>query len=222
MSRMARVVVPGLPHHVTQRGARRKETFFGPADYAEYLSLIARACKRCGTRVWAYCLMPNHVHFVMVPSTEEGLRAALGDPHRRYAASVNERFGWQGHLWQDRFHSFPMDEAHLLAAVRYIERNPVAAGLTRTADEWPWSSAHAHLAARDDDLVEVAPMLERIADWSGYLETPTADAERDAISRHSRSGRPLGGKMFVAELERHLLRRLTPLPSGRKPRDRNR
>lgn len=220
MTRMARVVVLGLPHHVTQRGTRRQTTFFEPADYRAYLSLLAVACRRAETRVWAYCLMPNHVHFVMVPSSHDGLRAALSDAHRRYAEAVNRRFGWRGHLWQERFYSFPMDEGHLHAAVRYVERNPVAAGLTRTAAEWPWSSARAHLAGRDDELVEVGPMLQRVGDWATYLEKVLSEEQLETISRHTRSGRPLGSKVFVADLERRLQRILAPRPSGRKPIER--
>ena len=88
MARMARVVIPIYPHHVTQRGNRRQRTFFGDADYTTYLALLSEFCRKAGTRVWAYCLMPNHVHLVMVPSTEDGLRAALGEAHRHYTRHV--------------------------------------------------------------------------------------------------------------------------------------
>ncbi|MGR8921136.1 MAG: transposase [Gammaproteobacteria bacterium] len=216
MARIARVVVPGTPHHVTQRGNRRQTTFFGAADYRKYLELVAVGCRKAETRVWAYCLMPNHVHLVMVPSTEDGLRVALGDAHRRYAQRVNGRFGWRGHLWQERFYSFPMDEAHLRATVRYVERNPVAAKLTQTAAEWPWSSARAHLAGRDDQLVEAGPMLQLVADWSSYLAEIPAAETLDTIARHTRTGRPLGSKDFVERLERRLGRPLAPQRRGRK------
>jgi putative transposase len=129
MSRLPRVVAPGLPHHVTQRANRRQQTFFMDQDYAEYCDLLADFCRRCGTRVLAYRLMPNHVHLIMVPADEFGLRDALGEAHRRYTRMINFRDGWRGHLWQERFHSFVMDEQHLLAAVRYVERNPVRARL---------------------------------------------------------------------------------------------
>ena len=129
MARMARVVVPNYPHHVTQRGNRRQKTFFCDADYKYYLELMSAFSRKAGTEIWAYCLMPNHVHLVMVPGEEDGLRAALGEAHRRYTGYINCREGWRGHLWQERFHSFVMDEEYLLAAVRYVERNPVAARL---------------------------------------------------------------------------------------------
>src|SRR5277367_5350031 len=119
MARLARVVVPGLPHHVTQRGNRRETVFFSDGDYRFYLDLIASAARRSGTAIWAYCLMPNHVHFIMVPSQADGLRATFAEAHRRYTARVHARERWTGHLWQGRFSSTAMDERHLLAAARY-------------------------------------------------------------------------------------------------------
>jgi len=129
MARVARVVAPGLPHHVTQRGNRRMDAFFCEDDYAVYLALMAEWCARYEVVVWAYCLMPNHVHLVAVPETLEGLSRAIGEAHRRYTRHVNFREGWRGHLWQERFASFVMDQDHLLTAMRYIELNPVKAGL---------------------------------------------------------------------------------------------
>ncbi len=201
MARLARVVVPGIPHHVTQRGNRRLETFFAPADYRAYIALLAEHCRDAGVAVWAYCLMPNHVHLILVPSDEDGLRRALGEAHRRYTRRVNVREGWRGHLWQERFHSFPMDEAWLLAAARYVELNPVRARLAKTARDWRWSSARAHLAGRDDGLVEVAPLLERVGDWQAFLRGGVAAAELAAIRGGERTGRPLGAPDFVARLE---------------------
>lgn len=221
MTRVARIVVPDIPHHVTQRGVQRQTTFHQPADYQAYLSMIAGACQRAGTRVWAYCLMPNHVHFVMVPSTPDGLRASLSAVHRKHAENINRRYGWQGHLWQARFYSCPMDEGHLIAAVRYVECNPVRAGLTRNAAEWPWSSARAHLCGRDDGFVEVAPMRQRVADWSAYLAEGSSGEFLETVSQHTRTGRPLGAQEFVRALEDRLQRPLALRPAGRKPLQRS-
>jgi putative transposase len=156
MARIARVVVPGYPHHVTQRGSRRQATFFREKDYQNYLTLMAQWCRRQRVSIWAYCLMPNHVHLVAVPETAEGLARAIGQAHRQHALMVNAREGWSGHLWQERFASFVMDESYLMAAVRYVELNPVRAGLTPFAEDYPWSSARAHLHLADDIL----PRLE--------------------------------------------------------------
>lgn len=161
MPRLARIVVPGCPHHVTQRGNRRERVFFQPDDYRLYLALLAQAASRSQTEVWTYCLMPNHVHLILTPQAEDGLRATLAEAHRRYTRFINERHGWTGHLWQGRFGSVPMDEDHLAAAVRYVSLNPVRAGLAKRAEDWEWSSVRAHLAGQDDRLVKVRPVLDR-------------------------------------------------------------
>ena len=200
MARVKRVVVPGYPHHVTQRGNRRQKTFFCAGDYRYYLELMAKATRSAGTEVWAYCLMPNHVHMVMLPAAEDGLRASLGEAHRRYTRYINFREGWRGHLWQERFHSFPMDEEYLLAEVNYVELNPVKAKLCRTPQDWRWSSAKAHLAGRNDQLVRVGPMLDRVADWGAYLQSDGHTCD-ELLERYSRTGRPLGDKHFISKLE---------------------
>ena len=148
MPRIARIVVPGLPHHVTQRGNRRMRTFFGDEDYQEYPALLAHWCGQYGNRIWAYCLMPNHMHLIVAPESADGLCRGICEAHRRYSRRINFREGWRGHLWQGRFASFVMDEPHLLAAARYVERNPVKARLVDAAADWPWSSAAAHVGDR--------------------------------------------------------------------------
>ncbi len=208
-------MIPGVSHHVTQRGNRGLETFFSEADYQAYAELMAEHCRRAGTEVWAYCLMPNHVHLVLVPSHEDGLRQALGEAHRRYTRRINARQGWAGHLWQERFHSFPLDEPHLAAVGCYVEQNPVRAGLAGRAEDWAWSSARAHLAASDDALVRAAPLLERYPDWPAHLGAATQEATLETLRGHGRTGRPLGSKTFVARLETMLGRRLGPGRPGR-------
>jgi len=135
-----------MPHHVTQRGNRRQETFFSEADYQAYLELMAEWCQKRQVEIWAYCLMPNHVHLIAVPGTKEGLQLAIGEAHRRYSRLINFRQGWRGHLWQGRFSSFILDEAYLLACARYVERNSVRAGLVEKPEQWRWSSAAAHMS----------------------------------------------------------------------------
>lgn len=125
MARLPRIVVPGVAHHVTQRGNRRQQVFLQDDDYALYLDLMTQACRDNGVEVWSYCLMPNHVHLAMVPKSHEGLSRAVGETHRRYSAYINARLRVTGHLFQGRFGCVAMDEAHLLAAIRYIALNPV-------------------------------------------------------------------------------------------------
>ncbi|MCL5281152.1 MAG: transposase, partial [Planctomycetes bacterium] len=187
MARLARVVVAGVAHHVTQRGNRRQPTFFQEDDYRAYLQLLGEWCGRCGVEVWAYCLMPNHVHLIVVPESEDGLRRALGEAHRRYTRRINFREGWRGHLWQGRFASFALDEAYLRRAARYVELNPVRAKLCRVPWRWPWSSAAAHVAGQDDGVVRVAPLLERVKDWRAYLREPREAAEEELWRRHERT-----------------------------------
>jgi putative transposase len=216
MARLARVVAPGVPHHVTQRGNRRQPVFFSDSDYAAYARLLAEGCRAAGVAVWAYCLMPNHVHLILVPSDPDGLRAALGETHRRYTTQVNRREGWHGYLWQGRFASVAMDEPHLLAATRYVELNPVRAKLARRARDWRWSSARAHLAGTDDELVTVQPLLELVPDWPAFLRQGLREAEHDAIRAGERTGRPLGSATFVARLEKRLGRKLARQKPGPK------
>ncbi len=218
MARLARVVAPGVPHHITQRGNRRQQTFFCEGDYEAYVQLMAEWCQREAVEVWAYCLMPNHVHLIAVPESPESLRRALGEAHRRYTRGVNFREGWRGHLWQGRFASFPMDDAHTLQAARYIELNPVRAGLARRAREYQWSSAAAHGLGRDDALVRVRPLLDMVGkgQWGKFLGKPTAEEQGELLRQHERTGRPLGGERFLAHLESALSRELRPQKRGPK------
>ena len=200
MPRGARIVVPGIPHHVTQRGNRRERTFFRESDYKTYLRYMRLAKAKETVSVWAYCLMPNHVHFVCVPQDVSGLGDLFRQAHRQYTCHINKRKEWVGHLWQGRFYSAPMDESHLVAAVRYIERNPVDAGLCGSPEEWPWSSARAHLAGVDDVLVDVTPMLQIVDDWSAYLSEPSAQERIDTIRQETRRGKPIGSEEFVEKI----------------------
>ena len=166
--------------------------------------------------VWAYSLMPNHVHMIMVPASEEGLRRAIGEAHQRYTCRVNFREGWRGHLWQERFASAPLDERYLLAATRYGELNPVRAGLVKDPAAYPWSSAAAHLSGRDDDLVQVKPPLDMVGNWKDFLLGGVAEQEIAQIRRHEKTGRPLGSDDFVGKLEQASGRILHRQKPGRR------
>jgi putative transposase len=189
MPRPARLVVPDQPHHVTQRGNRRQRTFFRDEDYALYVSLLRHACAKTDSKVWAWCLMPNHVHLILVPSCGDGLASALGPLHRRYSVEVNQREGWSGHLWQSRFASFPLDEAHLHACLRYVELNPVRAGLVERPEDWPWSSARGHLGLASDRLTDPAPARARVEDWRAFLDVGLDPHARADLRLAERRGR---------------------------------
>lgn len=218
MARLARIVLPGVPYHVTQRGNRRQQTFFEDGDYALYRDLLAGAARRAGTRVWAYCLMPNHVHLIVVPADEDGLRRTFADAHRRYTGFINARERWTGHLWQGRYGAVAMDETHLAAAARYVALNPVRARLVDAADEWPWSSVRAHLGRIDDPLVEVAPLLERYGDFRAFLGGEEDQQATRALRVAETTGRPAGGAAWLSEIERRTGRVLGLRKRGPKPR----
>ena len=216
MTRLARLVVPGLPHHVTQRGNRREAVFFEDGDQEIYRDLLAEQTRKADVEVWAYCLMPNQVHLVLTPRSAEALGRAVGEAHRHYTNFINARGRWTGHLFQSRFSSLAMDEAHLMAAVRYVSLNPVRAGLVARPEDWPWSSVRAHLAGVNDELVSVRPVLERQPCLSSIL----ADDDEQgfaALRRAEGSGRPVGTAEFVADLEWLLGRLIAPRAPGRKP-----
>jgi putative transposase len=223
MARVARVVVAGMPHHVTQRGNRRMQTFFGQEDYRAYLALLVEWSGRCGLDIWAYCLMPNHVHLVAVPRTPETLAKALTEVHRRYTQRVNFREGWRGYLWQGRFSSFVMDQAHLLAAAAYVERNPVKAGMVERAEDWAWSSAKAHAAGQSDGICQVDWLAELTAgwvcSWREYLDKASWEEQfAPLMERHASTGRPLGDQAFLQKVGQILGRDLLPQKRGPKPK----
>jgi putative transposase len=176
---------------------------------------MADSCRRYEVEVWAYCLMPNHVHLIAVPIRSDSFRHAIGEAHRRYTRRINFREKWKGHLWQERFASYAMSESHLLAAVRYIELNPVRAGLVKTPLLYEWSSAGAHIKGCDDKLVRVGPLLELVNDWCSFIGQDIMDKEIGLFRLHERTGRPLGDECFVESIENsvcRVLRRKKPGP----------
>jgi putative transposase len=209
--------VPGLPHHVTQRGNRREPVFFGGRGLSAvpYRQLIAAAARRAGAEIWAYCLMPNHVHLIVTPTDQDGLRATFAEAHRRYTAQST--LGSTGRAIYFRAASaVVIEEPHLLAAVRYIALNPVAAGLVIRAEDWPWSSARAHLAGADDELARVAPLRALISDFAALLTAPADPATTARIERAPTIGRLLGAPEWIAALERQLGRCLATGKPGPK------
>ncbi len=217
MTRLARIVIPGVPHHVTQRGNRREPVFFNDDDYRVYISLIGRAARASSTQIWAFCLMPNHVHFILVPSDEDGLRRTFAEAHKRYTGRINARHGWTGHLWQGRFYSTAMDERHLSAAIRYVAMNPVEAGLVDRPQDWRWSSVQTHLGSREGGFVEVSPVLSRTGPFLDFLGQPTDGRATSNLLASATTGRPVGAAEWIHRLEAETGRTLVPAKRGRKP-----
>ena len=217
MARLARAVFPGVPHHVTQRGNGRQQTFFSDADYRLYRDLLAEHAAAAGVAVWSWVLMPNHVHLILVPSEPDALRAMLSMVHRRYAGHVHARLKRTGHFWQGRFGCVAMDEAHLGAALRYVALNPVRARLVTRALDWPWSSLQAQLGqVAGDGLTATAPVRERYPDFAELIAAGEDEAASQSLRRSESIGRPLGAEAFIARLEAESGRTLRPGKRGPK------
>jgi len=218
MPRVARIVIPGIPHHITQRGNNRQDVFFVNDDRQCYLDILRAQSVKWGIDVLAYCLMTNHVHLVAIPQTEDSLAKAIGRTDFVYTQTINRLHGRTGHLWQNRFYSCALDETHLTIAVRYVERNPLRAKLARQAWAYPWSSAAAHIGEADGSgLLDLRPWRERwnTDDWKRMLAGSDDEKELARLRLSTSRGRPLGSDSFLSKLERLVGRRLRPLRVGR-------
>lgn len=216
MPRIARVIAPGFPHHVTQRGNFGQDIFDDDQDRQKYIKWLAKYARRHGTKFWAYCLMTNHVHFIVVPEHKNSLARTFNQTHMRYSQYMNLKHGRRGHLWQGRFYSCVLEEFHLYAAVQYVERNPLRAGLVQRVEAYPWSSAYAHVLRKADPLLSGdCPLVETIADWSEYLSKFEDNNWEDVFRRSTRTGRPVGSESFIRQMESLMGRALKALPHGR-------
>ncbi len=208
MARLARAVFPGHPHHVTQRGNGRQQTFFDPGDYRLYRRLLAEHCAAAGVAVWAWTAMPNHVHLILCPRDADGLRRALAPLHRAYAGHIHARQRRTGHFWQGRFGCVAMDEAHCAAAIRYVLTNPVRAGLAARAVDWRWSSARTHFGLEDDGATDPGPVARLWPDLAALMESAEDEEAMQRLRRAETIGRPVGGADWIEQLERQSGRKL--------------
>lgn len=200
MPRTARIVYPGVPHHITQRGNRRQRVFFSDEDKDLYLRLLSKWGDKAGLKIWAYCLMDNHVHHVAVPETGDSLAVAFGETHKAYTRLINEREDWRGFLWQGRFTSFPMDMPYLYRAVRYDELNPVRAEIVQNAVDYRWSSARAHVLGERNPLLTQTPLNMSGHEWADYLKEGMIDAEVEMFRAHTAKACPLGDESFLERI----------------------
>jgi putative transposase len=219
---MPRAVFPGVAHHVTQRGVDRQTVFFADRDHHVYLQLVQRAATQFGVSLLGYCLMPNHVHWIAVPESPTSLTKTFGRAHGRYAQYSNSLLQRSGHFWQNRFYSCALDDAHLWAALRYVERNPVRAGLRATSEDWTWSSGAVHIGRQAaPQWLDLAPWRSRFTarEWRDYLGAETFGEAEAALRIGTYSGRPLGSDTFVERMEAVLGRRLRARKGGRPKAD---
>jgi putative transposase len=218
MARFPRVVVVEVPHHVTQRGNARQVILASDADRLTYMALLRECAPLYRLSLLGYCLMSNHVHLIAVPHTEAALSQSLKQAHGRYASYWNGHKSSTGHVWQGRFYSCPLDERHLWGTLRYVELNPVRAGMVERPEQWPWSSAAAHCGfARPDPILEMECWRKRWAadEWHCFLARAESATDLAALRRLTHTGRPLGSSEFVVGLETSMLRPLAPRKRGR-------
>lgn len=216
---MPRTVAIHCPHHITQRGNARQAVFVSPVLCEAYLDLLKQHAGRFGLGILAYCLMTNHVHIVAVPEQAQSLARTFRHVNGRFAQSWNTLAGRDGHLWQNRFYSCPVEPGAAGAVIRYVERNPVRAGMAERPEQYPWSSAAVHVGMREDSrgLLDLEWWSEPWGkeEWAGIVSGNEAEEELAAIRRATYTGRPLGSRDFVGELETKLKRRLAPARGGR-------
>jgi putative transposase len=224
MPRTARIVIPDLPYHITQRGNYRQDIFQDNEDRLSYLSWINDYSKKYKLSIFAYCLMDNHVHFIAIPREEDSLAKVFSISHMRYSQYFNKKKNASGHLWQGRFYSCVMDEDYLIAALRYVERNPVRAGIVRKPWRWKWSSAGVHVGQGDGviNLENITALIDTTAEeWKEYIDLDENEEEVENIRKHTMLGRPLGAKDFIAKLGKRIGRVLSVLPRGRPKKQRS-
>ena len=200
MPRTSRIVVPGVAHHVIQRGNRRQTLFFGDNDRRTYLQTLTVNCVRHSVSCLAWCLMDNHVHLVLVPPSTDALRAVLSSVHTSHSQRINRMQGLSGHVFEGRYKSYPMDDAHMMIAVRYVENNPVAAKLVQQAEDWLWSSARAHLGLTRDNLTDSSILPPHVPNWRAMLQDGLESSEHDSrVEAALLSGRPLASESWLSE-----------------------
>jgi len=218
MPRSARIVVPGWPHHISQRGNNRQDVFFTDQDREFYLNTLNKQSRKYALSLLGYCLMTNHLHIIAIPVNPDSLQKAIGLTNLIYAQYVNRLHGRSGHLWQNRFYSCILDEVHLVMAMAYIERNPVRAKMVKRAGDYQWSSAKIHLG-RDNatgflDLKKWSELTARM-DWLNLLAREEGEDNLKKMRLHTSRGRPLASDNLISKLESKLGKRLRPLPHGR-------
>jgi len=217
MPRIARVCAEGHPHHITQRGNNKEQTFFDDEDRQFYLDALQRYKDRHGMKILAYCLMENHIHILAMPERETSLARGIGGTNLLYTQYINRKYKRSGRLWQNRFFSSVVEkEPYLWAVMRYIEQNPVRVNLVKKAEDYKWSSARAHLAGIKDDVLSADSQFneKEIKSYREFIRRD--DTETDgAVRRATSTGRPLGSEGFVKKLEKILKRDLLPKKGGR-------
>src|SRR3989338_1829026 len=202
MPRRARIVLPGIAHHVTQRGNYRQKIFQKKSDYKQYSEWVNNYAQKNGLKILAYCLMSNHVHFICIPEKENSLARTFNTVHMRYAQYVHRGKKVKGHLWQGRFYSCVLDEGHLYRGIRYVERNPVRAKMVKKAWEYEWSSARDHAGEEGISRIplEKNSFYQDGQQWREYLSDEDDEMVKEMRLKTQR-GLVIGAQGFIEDLE---------------------
>ena len=219
MQRCARNIFIDIPHHLTQWGNYRQPVFFTDDDYLSYLELLWQYSLLYRLEIWTYCLMPNHMHLIAVPHTEASCAHTLGVGHMRYAQYRHRQSHGGGHLRQGRIFSAPLDALDCSRAIRYVEMNPVRAGLVATPEAWPWSSAASHLSGLRLPGASF-PSDEALLCWREFLQLEDPPGTVEIIRQCTAAGLPVGDAPFLTELEALAGRPLKWNPRGRPKQER--
>ncbi len=220
MPRIARVCGISYPHHITQRGNNREIVFFDDEDRRFYLKTLSRYRDKWDFEIWAYCLMTNHVHILVVPRKEESLARGMGSTNLVYTQHINRRYDRSGRLWQNRFFSTVIErEPYLWAVTRYIERNPIRANVVKKAEDYPWSSARAHVLDVKDGVLSGESWLGQ-DEFSAYRDFLRKEDKRvdDFIRKATSTGRPLGRGEFIKGIGKMIGRDIFSKGVGRPKR----
>lgn len=218
MARTARIVIPGIPHHITQRGNNKQQVFWDDEDRQTYLDILVKQSSKYHFDLQGYCLMSNHVHIIGVPREPDSLSKAVGRTNYTYTQYINKRYERSGHLWQNRFFSCPMDTSHTFSALQYVEQNPVRAGLEVHALNYQWSSAREHCGLIEDKRILKTSLVEaRFSpqEWRELLSIPVSELIANEIRDSLKTGQPLGDEAFTSSVEAKLGKPIRPNPVGR-------
>jgi putative transposase len=220
MSRNARLVRPEVPHHITQRGIRKTSIFREAEDYQQYTDLMVENCHKYGVLVRAHCWMPNHVHLVAIPLHPDSFAKAFRRTNSTYARLFNRKYELSGYLWQDRYFSCPLGEEHFWCALRYVERNPVRAGLVSSAEDYEWSSAAFHSFGQPNSLMDTKwNPSDIVPDWKNWISNSNDSNVDQDIRAKTKTGFPCGDEHFIRSMEGELGRILRTQKPGRKTAD---
>ena len=229
MPRPLRPVADGLLYHAINRGNNRARVFLAPDDYRTFLEALAKTQQRYPFRLYGYCLMANHFHLLLEPEPGVSISRVLQSLTVAHTWHCHRRRGAVGHVWQGRFKSpVVQDDNHALVVLRYIEANPLRAGIVTDLAEYPWSSYGVHGLGRDDILDRPLPAWEglrrdaekRQAYWRKWVHTPLTEKELAGVRKSVQSGRPYGEASWAEARMAQLGLPPSPNPRGRPRKDR--